>query len=149
MICTADKLSSESIRKACEFLLSKQMEDGGWGESYKSCETGEYVHHQQSQVVQTAWALLGLMAAKYPQKGPIEKGIKLIMSRQQPNGEWLQEGIEGTRLYLYLNHRRVQQELHDLLSQLQIYFLYLGSRPLLKNSVERDQVKNCRCHFAI
>lgn len=27
--------NSASVRKACEFLLSKQMEDGGWGESYK------------------------------------------------------------------------------------------------------------------
>jgi hypothetical protein len=27
--------NSASVRKACEFLLGKQMEDGGWGESYK------------------------------------------------------------------------------------------------------------------
>lgn len=27
--------NSSSVRKACEFLLSKQMDDGGWGESYK------------------------------------------------------------------------------------------------------------------
>lgn len=27
--------NSESVKKACRFLLSKQMEDGGWGESYK------------------------------------------------------------------------------------------------------------------
>jgi lanosterol synthase len=27
--------NSNSVRTACEFLLSKQMEDGGWGESYK------------------------------------------------------------------------------------------------------------------
>ena len=29
--------NSASVRKACEFLLGKQMEDGGWGESYKVC----------------------------------------------------------------------------------------------------------------
>lgn len=27
--------TSESARKACEFLLDKQMDDGGWGETYK------------------------------------------------------------------------------------------------------------------
>jgi hypothetical protein len=27
------------IRKACEFLLSKQLPSGGWGESYLSCHT--------------------------------------------------------------------------------------------------------------
>jgi squalene cyclase len=28
-------LFSQSVRKGCDFLLSKQMSDGGWGESYK------------------------------------------------------------------------------------------------------------------
>lgn len=43
----------------------------------------------------TAWALIGLMHAEYPDIEPIKKGIKLIMERQQPNGEWLPEAIEG------------------------------------------------------
>jgi lanosterol synthase len=43
----------------------------------------------------TAWALIGLMKAQYPHIEPIKKGIRLIMDRQQPNGEWLQEAIEG------------------------------------------------------
>jgi Squalene-hopene cyclase C-terminal domain len=29
----------EAIRKACVFLLSKQLDDGGWGESYLSSTT--------------------------------------------------------------------------------------------------------------
>lgn len=87
--------TSARVKRACEFLLSKQKSDGGWGESYKSCETGEYVQHEESQVVQTCWALLGLMEADFPEREPIEKGIRLVMGRQQANGEWLQEGIEG------------------------------------------------------
>lgn len=47
--------NSASVRRACEFLVNKQMADGGWGESYKSCETEQYVHNQSSQVVNTAW----------------------------------------------------------------------------------------------
>jgi lanosterol synthase len=88
--------NSSRIRRACNFLLSKQMDDGGWGESYRACETGEWVNHEKSQVVNTAWALLSLMAVGYPEREPIQRGIDLIMSRQQTNGEWLQEGIEGT-----------------------------------------------------
>jgi squalene cyclase len=62
----------------------------------KSCETMTYVEHPTgSQVVMTAWAVIGLLEARYPDRAPIEKGLKLIMSRQQPNGEWLQEAIEG------------------------------------------------------
>ncbi|KAM7204701.1 lanosterol synthase [Naviculisporaceae sp. PSN 640] len=88
--------NSSYSKRGCDFLISKQREDGGWSESYKACETGEYIEHPTgSQVVMTAWALIGLMKAKYPHIEPIKKGIKLIMDRQQPNGEWLQEAIEG------------------------------------------------------
>lgn len=87
--------NSEKVRRGCHFLLEKQMEDGGWGESYLSCERKVYTHHEKSQVVQTAWSCLALMEAEYPHKEPLHKAMKLMMSRQQPNGEWLQEAIEG------------------------------------------------------
>jgi lanosterol synthase len=87
--------NSERIKRGCDFLLSKQMPDGGWGESYKSSELKRYVHHDQSQVVQTAWACIALMESGYPEKAPVKKALAMIMSRQQPNGEWLQEAIEG------------------------------------------------------
>lgn len=107
--------NSTIARRGCDFLLSKQREDGGWSESYKvsfsmtdlgecvffsnkeqACETMEYHEHETgSQVVQTAWALIGLMEAEYQNLEPLKKGIKLIMQRQQANGEWLQEAIEG------------------------------------------------------
>ncbi|KAI9791601.1 MAG: Lanosterol synthase (Oxidosqualene--lanosterol cyclase) [Peltula sp. TS41687] len=87
--------NSERVRRACHFLLDKQMDDGGWGESYRSCETGIYTHHEQSQVVNTAWTCIALMEAKYPDREPIEMALRMIIDRQQPNGEWLQEAIEG------------------------------------------------------
>jgi lanosterol synthase len=88
--------NSPHARKGVEFLLSKQREDGGWSESFKSSETMVYTEHESgSLVVQTAWALLGLMYAEYPDPDPIERGIRLLMSRQQRNGEWLAESIEG------------------------------------------------------
>ncbi|KAI8827407.1 terpenoid cyclases/protein prenyltransferase alpha-alpha toroid [Chytriomyces cf. hyalinus JEL632] len=86
--------TSEPVRRACAFLVSKQRADGGWGESFKSSETHQYVQ-RDSQVVHTSWAMLGLMAAGYPVKENLSRAAKLIMSRQQPNGEWLQEAIEG------------------------------------------------------
>lgn len=86
--------NSERVQKACAFLLEKQRGDGGWGESYKSCETGVYVQ-RESQVVMTSWAIIALVVAEYPDQEPIERAVRLIMGRQQRNGEWLQEGIEG------------------------------------------------------
>ena len=87
--------NSEMVRRACKFVLDRQMDDGGWGESYQSSERKEWVNHEKSQVVQTAWTCIALMEAGYPEKEPIKKALTMIMKRQQANGEWLQEAIEG------------------------------------------------------
>ncbi|KAK7012273.1 terpene cyclase/mutase family member [Favolaschia claudopus] len=88
--------TSKASRKACEFLLSKQRKDGGWGESYKSCELGKWVDHTDTQVVQTCWAVMALMYARYPHPEPLERGVALVMSRQLPDGSWPQDSqIEG------------------------------------------------------
>jgi lanosterol synthase len=87
--------NNECVRRACAFFLDKQMADGGWGESYQSCEQKKWIDHEKSQVVQTAWVCIALMEAGYPDKAPIKKALTMIMSRQQRNGEWLQEAIEG------------------------------------------------------
>jgi lanosterol synthase len=87
--------TSERVRRGCQFLLDKRLPDGGWGESYLSSEKKVYHHTEKSQVVHTSWALLALLDAGFPDKAILQQGIKLIMSRQQPNGEWLQESIEG------------------------------------------------------
>ncbi|KAK4157097.1 terpenoid cyclases/protein prenyltransferase alpha-alpha toroid [Chaetomidium leptoderma] len=87
--------SSDEVRRACAFLLEKQRDDGGWGEHYSSCVEKRYVEHETSQVVNTAWAVLALMHAGYPDPKPVERGLELIVGRQQASGEWLQEGIEG------------------------------------------------------
>ncbi|EUC41680.1 hypothetical protein COCMIDRAFT_8644 [Bipolaris oryzae ATCC 44560] len=94
--CSGEQYNnSERVRRACQFFLDKQMDDGGWGETYKSCEDGEWRQHPQSQVVQTAWVIIAMLEAGFPDKEPLRKAVKLIMQRQQENGEWLQEAIEG------------------------------------------------------
>lgn len=55
-----------------------------------------YIEHPTgSQVVQTAFAIIAVLSVDYPDVEPIHRGVRMIMSRQQRNGEWLQEGIEG------------------------------------------------------
>jgi lanosterol synthase len=43
----------------------------------------------------TSWAILALIYAKSPATDAIRKGMQLIMSRQLPDGSWLQEDTEG------------------------------------------------------
>lgn len=88
-------VNSDTVRKGCDFLVSKQLADGGWSESMKSCETGTYVNTEQSLVVQTSWALIGLILADYPNKEAIERGLALLMSRQKRTGEWKFEDMNG------------------------------------------------------
>jgi len=87
--------NSNVVQKACDFLVQHQNEDGGWGESYESCVQMKYIPHERSQIINTAWALLGLMKIKYPNKNVIDKGIKFLISRQENNGDFPQEGISG------------------------------------------------------
>ena len=87
--------AKEALARAQNFLLSKQNGDGGWGESFESCVRKRYIQSDTSQVVNTSWALMSLMAAGCRDHAAIEKGIILILSRQQPNGDWPQENISG------------------------------------------------------
>ena len=72
--------NSKRVKKACQFLLSKQMDDGGWGEHSSSCSKREYVQHETSQVVNTSWAVLALMHAGYPDPAPIQKGLQVSIT---------------------------------------------------------------------
>ena len=87
--------NDDRVALACKFFLNRQMTDGGWGESYKSCADGVYTPHEKSQVVQTCWVIIALLEAQYPEREPIEKAVRLVMSRQQEDGSWKQEAIEG------------------------------------------------------
>ena len=86
--------SQVAMDKACNFLLAKQNPDGGWGESFESCVKKEYIP-STSQVVNTAWATMSLLAAKYPYRDKIDAAIALICQRQLPSGDWAQENISG------------------------------------------------------
>ncbi|KAI0031288.1 terpene synthase [Vararia minispora EC-137] len=87
--------TSAAARRACDFLVGKQRADGGWGESFKSCELESWVDHEHTQVVGTCWATLALMYAQYPDPTPIARAVRLVMARQLPDGSWPQEAIEG------------------------------------------------------
>ena len=84
-----------ALRLACRWLLDRQRGDGGWGEHHSGCLTGRYVQHQESQVIQTAWALMALLEAHDPDWTAISRGVRFLLDRQGKDGAWPRQDVAG------------------------------------------------------
>ena len=84
------------IRRAADWLISIQNPDGGWGES---CDSYKLDYHgyetAPSLPSQTAWALLGLMAAGEVNHAAVACGIRWLLDRQHHEGLWSEENYTG------------------------------------------------------
>lgn len=79
----------ECMRRAVEWLASKQRSDGGWGEDGDSYWSGKPKGEcRVSTPSQTAWAVLGLMAAGEVDHPAVARGIKHLIDTQKPDGTW-------------------------------------------------------------
>lgn len=78
-----------SVRRAAQWLLSVQNGDGGWGEDGSSYRL-DYRGHESapSTPSQTAWALLGLMAAGCRDLPAVARGIDYLLREQRADGLW-------------------------------------------------------------
>jgi len=84
------------IRRAAAWLVGIQNEDGGWGESCDSykLDYGGY-ERAPSAASQTAWALMGLMAAGEVDHPAVARGIRYLKDAQQSDGLWPEETYTG------------------------------------------------------
>jgi squalene-hopene/tetraprenyl-beta-curcumene cyclase len=98
-----------AIQQAAEWIRMVQNTDGGWGESCKSYDDPNQRGIGPSTASQTAWAVLGLLAAGDTRSDSVAKGIRWLIDRQEANGSWLElaAGRDGESIYTGTGFPRV------------------------------------------
>jgi squalene-hopene/tetraprenyl-beta-curcumene cyclase len=84
------------VRKAVAWLKEQQLGDGGWGESLDTYEPGLRGASQGSTASQTAWALLGLMAAGETDSETVGRGVTHLLETPREDGRWDEPFWTGT-----------------------------------------------------
>ncbi len=77
-----------AVRRAVTWLVAVQREDGGWGEDEETYADAPHGTYRESTPSQTAWALLGLMAAGEAEHPAVAQGIAYLVATQRQDGEW-------------------------------------------------------------
>jgi squalene-hopene/tetraprenyl-beta-curcumene cyclase len=84
------------VRKAIDWLAAIQNPDGGWGES---CDSYDLAYKgytaAPSTSSQTAWALLGLMAAGQVDHPAVARGVRWLDANQDEDGLWPEDYFTG------------------------------------------------------
>ena len=88
---------ADMVRRAADWLLKIQNADGGGGEdgaSYKIDYRG--YEPAPSTASQTAWAVLGLMAAGEVDHPQVQRGIRYLLENQTDDGLWEEQRFTAT-----------------------------------------------------
>jgi squalene-hopene/tetraprenyl-beta-curcumene cyclase len=95
---TANGVSSSDprIRCAVGWLKDHQQDCGGWGETASSYDDPTLRGTGIPTASQTAWALLGLIAAGEAGSDAARAGVEYLLGTQQPDGTWNETEFTGT-----------------------------------------------------
>ncbi|HWF78530.1 MAG TPA: prenyltransferase/squalene oxidase repeat-containing protein, partial [Caulobacteraceae bacterium] len=90
------RASSPMVAKAADWLIRIQNADGGWGENCDSYKL-DYKGYEPypSGASQTAWALLGLMAAGESEHPAVARGVAWLQAHQGADGFWPEDHYTG------------------------------------------------------
>ncbi len=105
----------ENINRGAAWLKSCQNADGGWGETCRSYDDPSLKGQGFSTASQTAWALIGLLAAQdatgFAAEDEIANGIDYLIKTQDSDGTWNEDEFTGTGFpgHFYLKYHLYQQ----------------------------------------
>ena len=122
-----------AIKRGEEWLVRCQNEDGGWGETCASYDDPNLKGQGDSTPSQTAWALIGLLAAGDATRNyadaALERGIAYLLTTQRADGIWDEDYFTGTGFpgHFYLKYHLYQQ--HFPLTALARYQTMLHNLP--------------------
>ncbi len=89
--------ASDGTRRAVAWLLGIQNADGGWGEETSSYDLEADGHRDATSTAsQTAWAILGLLAADVVDHPAVDRGIAYLLETQEPGGFWSEPEFTAT-----------------------------------------------------
>src|SRR5581483_5643183 len=84
------------VQQAAEWLRMVQNADGGWGETVGSYDDPTLRGEGPSTASQTAWAVMGLLAANDLRSDSVTRGIAYLLETQKADGSWWDPWITGT-----------------------------------------------------
>lgn len=89
-------MSDPRVRKAVAWFKTAQQRNGGWGESANSYEFPHLRGQGPTTASQTAWALLGLVAAGEANSTAVDDGVRYLLDTQRDDGNWDEPEFTGT-----------------------------------------------------
>ncbi|MGZ4854494.1 MAG: squalene--hopene cyclase [Candidatus Angelobacter sp.] len=84
------------VQQGAEWLRMVQNSDGGWGESCGSYDDATTRGIGPSTPSQTAWAIMGLLAAGDTRSESVQRGILFLLETQRTDGHWDEDQYTGT-----------------------------------------------------
>ena len=84
------------VQQAVEWLRMMQNPDGGWGETCDSYDDPNTKGVGPSTASQTAWAVMGLLAANDTRSDSLQRGIAYLLKTQRRDGSWDESLYTGT-----------------------------------------------------
>ncbi len=84
------------VQRAVAWLAARQNGDGGWGESVASYEDDARRGCGDSTPSQTAWALMGLLAAAGADHPAVSRGVEHLVRSQDADGRWEEVAFTAT-----------------------------------------------------